>query len=133
MFRGCESLKRVVLPSAIKKLDDAGLSRCLLIRKIETPSLNEMINKKCENLPEDELIISSCVTSIGSLCFYNCDLLKTIQLPSSLIYIGSNSFANCTSLTSITIPSSVKRISEKTFSECKSLVSIEYSTNSRKY
>ena len=62
--------------------------------------------------------------SIESSCFYDCNNLVSVVLPSSLTYIGHHAFDNCSSLVSVSIPNTVTGIGEFAFYQCSSLVSI---------
>ena len=48
----------------------------------------------------------------------NCDALKKVQLPNSLVEIKSQAFTACYSLSEILLPDSVKKIGEKCFEYC---------------
>ena len=90
---------------------------------------------------------ASDVTSIGQEAFNNCDTLKSVSFPYSLLTIDNNAFVGCdnidtikfgpnittigdkafngcNSLTSVTIPNSVTSIGSQVFSSCFSLTSI---------
>ena len=64
------------------------------------------------------------VTSLGASCFEDCNVLKTITIPSSVTSLGDFCFSGCSSLTSITLPSSVTLLGESCFSGCSGLTSI---------
>ena len=87
------------------------------------------------------------VTSIGQDAFGNCDTLKSVSFPYSLLTIDNNAFESCDnidtikfgpnittigdkafngcySLTSVTIPNSVTSIGSQVFSSCYNLISI---------
>ena len=53
--------------------------------------------------------------------FRDCNQLKTIALPSSLVRIGSGTFRDCNELTSITFPSSLRYIDDTAFYACRQL------------
>ncbi len=55
---------------------------------------------------------------MGSGCFYACNKLTSITLPSSVTSLGNFCFYGCSGLTSITIPSSVASLGENCFKEC---------------
>ena len=64
------------------------------------------------------------VTSIGYRAFYECENIKTIQIPQSVKSIGLQAFAFCSSLASIEIPDGIKVIAYGTFMSCNNLSSI---------
>ena len=76
----------------------------------------------CDGLTS--ITIPSSVTSLGGSCFLGCDGLTSITIPSSVTSLGNYCFEGCSGLTSITIPSSVTSLGNYCFSGCRSLTSI---------
>ena len=64
------------------------------------------------------------VTAIGDYCFYNCEELKSVVIPSTVTDIGKDCFAYSYSLSSVTIGNSVENIGAWAFATCSSLSSI---------
>ncbi len=64
------------------------------------------------------------VTSIRDGAFADCNELKTVKLPDSIIAIGAGAFANCSQLTTVNFGNSVRSIYENTFVNCTSLESV---------
>lgn len=64
------------------------------------------------------------VTAIRVHGFYDCDNLKSIELPNGVTSIGDYAFAYCSNLESVTLPSSLTSIGEYVFSYCSILTSI---------
>ncbi len=58
--------------------------------------------------------------------FYNCDNLKNIDLPETLLEVGSSAFSNCSSLESLTFPDSVTIIANNAIYECENLKSVTF-------
>ena len=54
----------------------------------------------------------------------DCDKIKKVIIPDSIIYIGDRAFKNCSSLYDITIPKKVNYINNATFENCTSLNSV---------
>lgn len=65
--------------------------------------------------------IPNSVTSIGEWAFMQCSSLTSINIPNSVTSIKRYAFSNCSSLTRIDIPNSVTSIEQGTFSDCNSL------------
>lgn len=63
----------------------------------------------------------SNITSIGSECFKDCDLIKKIVLPGTLRSIGNEAFFTCEDLEYIYIPSGVTEIGKSAFNGCDEL------------
>lgn len=85
----------------------------------------------CDSLRS--ISIPESVIIIGELAFADCDSLKSISLPESLIGIGDLTFANCRALTSIKIPQNVTYIGCGVLSGCDSLKSIIVDSRNRIY
>ncbi|GAB1220430.1 hypothetical protein ENUP19_0053G0028 [Entamoeba nuttalli] len=64
------------------------------------------------------------VNSLEDFCFYGCNDIQSIEIPTSVSKIGDYCFICCSSLTSINIPTSVIEIGYGCFNECISLTSI---------
>lgn len=77
---------------------------------------------ECAVLKSVEL--PNSVTSIANYAFSNCSALESITIPASVVSIGKGAFENCSSLESITIPNTVTSIENGTFSRCSALVSV---------
>lgn len=64
------------------------------------------------------------VTSIGDEAFMECNDLKSLSLPQSILSIGEKAFYNCTNLISITLPKKLERIGSSAFENCKTIMSV---------
>ena len=64
------------------------------------------------------------VTSIGSLAFYGCASLTSVNIPDNVTAIMAQTFYGCASLTTVNIPSSVTLIGVSAFYGCASLKKI---------
>ena len=69
----------------------------------------------------DELQYFTGLSYIPTRCFYSCEKLFNITLPSTISHIGDYAFYNCNYLESIHIPSSCKRIYSYAFENCTHL------------
>ena len=68
-------------------------------------------------MPED-------VRTIGSGAFMKCTSLRSISIPSSVVYIKSNAFNGCTNLQDFDMQEGVLEIESGAFMKCTSLRSI---------
>ena len=68
--------------------------------------------------------VGSSVTSIGSSAFYNCYSLSSVVIPDGVTRIGDNTFSYCYSLSSVVIPDGVTSIGSSAFYDCYSLSSV---------
>ena len=77
---------------------------------------------ECENLKE--ITIPDSVVYIGNYAFLKCENLKEISIPEGLRLIGKSTFYGCKNLTKINIPASVKFIDNSAFYFCENLTEI---------
>ena len=68
--------------------------------------------------------IAEGYTKIESFCFDSFKMLKTVNLPSTLLAIGDYAFSECKNLRSINLPESLKIIRQGAFSQCTKLTVI---------
>lgn len=78
---------------------------------------------------DEDIVIASeidgyPVTTIRQKVFKDCDWLKSVQIPDSVIKIGESAFQNCTSLEEIRLPDSVETVDCMAFTGCSSLKSV---------
>ena len=64
------------------------------------------------------------VTILGIQSFYECDIIRSVIIPNSVISIGKFAFKHCTLLANVVIPDSVRSIDIRAFEYCHSLASI---------
>ncbi len=74
-----------------------------------------------EKLPFEKVVVQEGITELGAFAFNNCENMKEIELPDSLVTIGDSAFANCKSLLSVTIPKNVNFLGLNLFYYCESL------------
>lgn len=132
-----DSLRTLHLPISLKSAD-----RCLSYLSLDSlvagGSKMHVINKWCFRHDNDRdyndvathLIFREGVDSIGEYAFgyyigsnygtsgrYGSTKLKTVTLPTSVIYLGRSCFAYCTSLSDFVIPPYIKKIGREAFYE----------------
>lgn len=80
--------------------------------------------------PQGSLLIPNNVTfgdksyivkKIGDNAFLNCNMLRDVTIPSSVIHIGNNAFKYCGRLNSINIPTGIQSIGISAFNNCNVL------------
>lgn len=114
-FECCKSLLRISIPSTVTKVDADAFRGC--------PSLDLTIHEGLKYLgsmynPYHLLVsvvdhnITACklhpdTKIIASRAFWDCDALKSIELPSGLLAIGEQAFGCCPRLWDLHIPNSV--------------------------
>lgn len=78
--------------------------------------------RNCDGIRK--VIIPDSVIIIDEEAFYDCDGLISVVIPNSVATIGYNAFQYCDSLISITIPSSVTSFGSHTFDTCRNLTTV---------
>ena len=73
--------------------------------------------------------IPDSVTTIGDRAFFYCERLTSVNIPESVTTIGFQAFDRCIRLTSVTIPDSVTMMGEQAFRDCWSLTSLTIGNN----
>ena len=120
------SIKNIVIPNSVTKIEAYAFSCCNLLENIIIPNsvteISEGTFSNCGALVS--IIIPNSVTYIGRQAFDWCFSLSNINIPDTVKKIDDNAFANCQSLENIIIPNSVTEIGEGAFSLCTSLIHI---------
>lgn len=93
MFFGCDNLENVVLPSTLQVIDDYAFAECRKLRGIQFEALT-LLNR------------------IGAHAFENCHSLRQVVLPRMVETIGNAAFAGCNQLASFrfTNPDHLQRL-----------------------
>jgi hypothetical protein len=73
-----------------------------------------------------EKIDGKNVTVIGEGAFRNCQVLKSIAMPDSIMIIDISAFESCASLTTVVLPNHLDQIQDKAFGNCKVLSHITF-------
>jgi hypothetical protein len=73
------------------------------------------------------------VTVIGQRAFFNCQLITSITLPTSIKTLSSDAFSHCSGLSSFTVPSGVTSIHGNIFVGCSNLSLISVSSSNTQY
>ena len=134
-FFNCAEITSVTMPDAVTNIGSFAFSNCRGILSFTVDSRNanyKSINGLLLSRDGDALlfgvngdvVIPSCVTSIGSSAFYGCSGLASVTIPDSVTNIGSFAFHGCSGLVSVTIPNTVTSIGSYSFSGCSGLASI---------
>lgn len=135
-FDDCTSLRSVVIPASVKRID-AKFGKCSSLMSITVDKDNEVYDSRedCNAIIDtarNELMcgclttmIPSSVTTIGLRAFADIRGLERIELPSGLKTILYEAFEGCHSLRSIVIPNGVEYIQGNAFKDCLSIKSVK--------
>lgn len=138
-FNECINLKKINIPSSVKKIVGNAFYRCSALTSITLPeSIEEIGNEAfyatgiteidlsnvkngygeraimyCENLKSVKL--SANVAGISERMFYGCKALTDVEIPNGVTSIGNEAFYKCSALKEIILPSSLKSIGNRAF------------------
>ncbi|MBD5272473.1 MAG: leucine-rich repeat domain-containing protein [Bacteroides sp.] len=101
---------------------------------VSTVTFGEKVTKIPNNFLNGCNIISSIdlpttVENIGDYAFRNCTGLSQFIIPEKVDSIGKYSFEGCSGLTGISIPKNISALAEGTFADCTGLTDISFSQN----
>lgn len=100
------SLRKVVIPYAVKEINEGVFSECKLLESVE------FVRDSFQYLIYHETIFR--IEKIGPYAFYST-LLTSISFPDSVTTIGEYAFADCWRLENVTLPSNLEKISDHVF------------------
>ena len=138
-FDGCINLTEITIPDSVEKIGDNPFIGCENLLNINisanNPTLefvdNALIYKSEKRLvcylsasEESKYEISKEIKVIGDSAFSECENLKEITIPDSVVYIGNYAFLKCENLKEISIPEGLRLIGKSTFYGCKNLTKI---------
>ena len=102
-----KQIKRINLPSHLKKLDKHAFINCQELESIVIPDSVEEIDdeafKGCTNLKSIRFNLPSHLKKIGFEAFRECRKLESIDIPDSVEEIGIGAFDDCVNLQSVNI------------------------------
>lgn len=145
-FWDCKNLQSIIIPNSSKEKFEELLAvyKDLLIEESELRNVHsdetvqpnawtdehgvqyDREHKLLLKAPKDieKYIVAEGTRTIGNAAFSNCEKLKSVILPDSVIEIGHYAFAGCTSIFSFAIPNRVTKLGNGIFMDCRKLSSI---------
>lgn len=155
-FLGITRLTSIVIPESVTTIGDGAFAVCVKLNHISIPTsvvsigasafrytkwylkqpdggiyVNDILcDYKDENHENRTTYqIKEGTRVIAAEAFFDCDFLRSIYIPNSVVSIADLAFADCDSLRSISIPESVIGIGDLAFANCRALTSIEIPQN----
>ena len=124
-FTSCSGLVKVYIPPHVEFVGDDAFSCCEAVKDLTCPShvIDEFSR---ENL---ERVVVNYGEMIGDFIFYQCKVLKSIELYDEITKICASAFEGCSSLKEISLPSALTSIEERAFAACSYLTYIYIPNN----
>lgn len=127
-FCDCPSLESITLPLNLTTIGDYTFYGCSSLKSIEIPpNVNKIGEYTFNGSYLENIKIADGMTKVPDYAFYGCKTLKNIDLPNSIASIGDYAFRRCYSLESINIPSSLTSVCDSTFEETLTALNIKTS------
>ena len=134
-FSNCSHITGVSIPDSVTYIDSYAFNNCTSLTDIYIPDSLTSIGYEAfdasawyKNQPDGVVYIGKCVykykgempentyiqikdgtTGIAAYAFDDCENLKEISLPDSLIEIGGCAFSSCRALSEINLPAGLKK------------------------
>jgi len=124
VFGNCTNLTRVHLPASLDSIMNCTFMHCNKLTEVTIPRNVSYIDEQAflmagvENITFEE---GSRLHTIGPNAFYQCDKLKSINIPNTLTTLGELSFLQCRSLKSVHVSDNLTELGRSVFWECDSL------------
>lgn len=129
-FQWLGSVTTLEIPSSIKTIGIHSFY-CTRVKKIIVNEGVESIKRNAfAGAKTEEIHLADSIVLIDENAFSNCQQLKTINLPKSLIGLGYCAFAGCKELSiDVVIPEGVTMIIDETFINCEKIKSVKLHEN----
>ena len=140
-FGNCSSLKSIVIPNNIKKIDDKTFYGCQNLNAIEIgssiTSIGGRVFEGCSSLSSIKWNSKHYPDSENNSGYYSPfydvhSQITSLQIGQDVEHIPSSLFSQMENITSIDIPNSVKSIGTSAFSYCSRLYSVNIANSVNK-
>ena len=139
-FRNCTALESFEIPESIKSIGEYAFAGCTALSDLTAPEMDFVADKTAfqntafiANSTEEfvlmgdgilllyngaltDVAIPEGVKRINSGAFNGRTDIKSVTMPSSLLYLSADSFYGCSGITELTIPETIKRIEKEALS-----------------
>ena len=118
VYQPGDVVEELTVPEGVEQIGEGALAGLKTLRKVKLPStlkkIGAMAFQGCEAL--EEITLPAGISVLEPGVFSGCLRLKKAALPAGLKSIGSMAFYRCESLTSLKLPKGLERIGEEAFS-----------------
>ncbi len=132
-FKGCDSLERMSIPAKVQRIGANAFHRCSRLKSIVVSEGNAdytseegvLLTRDCSQLIRFPIAsgfsaydVSHGVTRILDRAFGDCDQLKSVVIPETVLSLGDFAFENCSQLSSVHFKDALPEVKEDTFKKC---------------
>lgn len=130
-FKGCSSLKKIVLPNGITSLPKQAFAGCSSLESVTLPEGLTTIGVEAFiwTASLKSIKLPSSLKTIDNYGFAMSGL-ETLVLPEGLTKLGTYTFEYSASLTEVTLPSTITSWGNQTFTNCTALTTVNFAPNS---
>ena len=133
-FCNCKDLKKIIVPSSVKKIGNRAFYGCSNLESIEIrgelTELGEDAFSWCQSL--NTIKIAGNIEEIKKGTFRYCSNLKNVSIPESVKTIQEDAFFGCSKLSEIDMPEKLEKISKNAFHGCVELKEMSINKNLEK-
>ena len=140
VFSGCYNLGIINWGSGIIKLGKSSFSQCSKLTVLNIPnnvvSLGDSYTfNACTGITSVTFEEGTPITVIPTCCFYQCNSLTDVVIPSGVTALGNAAFYNCYKMKHITLPNTLTSINctvgstNNTFAACMGLETVTLEDN----
>ena len=123
IFACCDAMKRISLPSTVKRIGKRAFFSCVSLKEIKIPQsvsiIDEGVFMNCSSL--EQIDLPPQIIEIPAQTFCHCRKLRYIKLPEDLRSIKTEAFRRCYALERIDTNEKLEIIEKKAFEDCRSL------------
>ena len=129
-FQGYENLESINIPSSIKEINFSQFAGCTNLKKIDFNNVQIIGQSSFSGTGLESITIPNSVYQIGDNAFSDCNSLVNVTIPNNVKqlggmgFYGEGVFLRCKNLESAIIGDGVDRICEREFEGCEKLQSI---------
>lgn len=121
-FGNMGNLTTISLPEGITAIGQDAFRNTFALESVELPSTAGSLGWGAFRYSAvSDAKLNDGLLSIGDDCFYGCNNLASISIPTSVTSIGKSAFYGASKLTTVNVPNSVKSLGAEAFSGCSSL------------
>lgn len=125
-FKGCTNLKKITLPTGLKKIENYAFKGCISLAEVygldHVTEIGNYAFNGCALLKN--INIKNGTVKIGNYAYAGCDDIKEVKIPQTVVSIGNGAFLSCSDLKTLILLNSNVRIGSMAFRNCYSLTNI---------